>query len=216
MKPKKSLQKFTELISIDELKKQISRSDKSTLIEYQEEITKRININMQMIGSINLSKDERKKNSQQLEENEEMLLLIYESLYTSDFSEKKEKLRRTTFDLNRRAILFEIDKCVKEHNRFPNQTEISIQTGLSRTTIIKHLNELATDHEYNEIKQSTAIMLPVVMAKLYQLCIKGDVRALKTYLDFHKHSEATLYIKNQQNNLQINKFGKDLADESCL
>jgi Helix-turn-helix domain len=196
----KGYQKVSKFYSIDEVKALIKNKEEKILIQYKDELTKKINCIVNQIGSQEISVSERAKYAEQYEETEEILFLILESFNTQESIEKADRLRSFTYDINRRAIMVELNRHVTENNRFPSQTEISTQTGLSRKTVRKHLNELSTNKDYEDLRNSSSILLPVIMAQVYKLAMNGDVRAMKTFLDFHRQGPTTTFIKNQQNN----------------
>lgn len=198
--PTKTCQRFTKNISIDSIKELIQADDKKTLENYKAILFKRINSRITELSSTETAQNKRHELAEKYEQEEEMLYLILESYNTKESTLKVERLRRITYDVNRRLILTEIAKTIQKCYKFPNQSEIASLTGLSRQTVLKHLNDLSADQEYQELRQSSAILLPSVMAMLYSLGMKGDVRALKVYLDFHRQGPTTTFIKNQQNN----------------
>jgi hypothetical protein len=212
----KGLQKVTNLITKEVIDKVVESKDLIKLRAIAEELLVKYNANLNHSKNFNLDSEIRTDAAMKFEDASELLLHSVSNVNDETFIRFEEKIRRITYDTNRTTIMLSIKESIIKYNKIPTQTEIAQLTGLSRTTVIKHLNEITTEQEYKEIKQSTAVMLPIIMAKLYKLCLEGNVRALKIFLDFHKQSEATMYIKNQQNNLQINKLGKDLADESYL
>lgn len=205
------LQKVTKFYTFEEVKTLIENKEKETLVLYKDELTKQINSIVNQIGSLEISAKERKEFAEQYEKKEEILFLILESFNTKESFDKVEKFRNFTYDINRRAIMFMINQHVSELNRFPSQTEISTQTGLSRKTVIKHLNELSTNKDYEDLRNSSSILLPVVMAQVYKLAMKGDVKAMKTFLDFHRGPNTT-FIKNQQNNMNLTANEKNIVE----
>lgn len=212
-KQTKSLQKFTEPITEALLVQLHEKSDIETLKGIRNELAAKIDAVINQVGDVSISQVERNTAAKMFEEATKQIISLYSIIDKPHHKAENERIRRITYDINRNAIMKSISELAQRNNKIPSQTEITLFTGLSRTTVIKHLSDLSTDQEYKEIKYATAALLPKVLAKLFSLGMAGDVKALKVLLDFHKHESATMFIRNQNNNFQMPKMGKELADE---
>jgi hypothetical protein len=211
---KKSLQKCTKLIPKAELQELIDSNNESELIRLKEELMNQIQMSLEKVILKEKEPIEQGKIVTQYENEVERLFMILDSNKIETNPQQNERLRRITFDINRGVILAKIHEIVKDHGKLPNQTELAECTGLSRTTIIKHLSEISTNQMYDEVRFTSALLLPTVMAMVYKLAMAGDVKALKTFLDFHKQGPNTTFIKNQQNN--INATNEEVKQKNVV
>ncbi len=121
-----------------------------------------------------------------------------------------EKTRRGIWENNHILIVQNMAILLKEYNRMPSCMEIAKKTGLSRTTVHKHLDELET-HKYQiqEINNFKALV-PNVLTLLYKYSNCGDVSAAKTFLKYvgtpEVQQKSTIVAKYNEptNFIQIN------------
>jgi len=100
-----------------------------------------------------------------------------------------------------------ISNLIQEYNRLPNKTEIAKETGLSRTTIHKHLKEYANHPVYLEYIEQHKILSSALLTTVYKYATKGDMSAAKLYfkmLGYLDNGKAISNTFNQNNYIQIN------------
>lgn len=213
----KGLQKLTENLTTEKIELLVLNDEKEQLQVIQGELTNEMNENANKSIDYTLPDVERREAALKFEKASRWLFCLFEKV-NRKYGEGEVKMefqntiKRVTYDINRISIMKAIRDTANTQNKIPNQTEISGITGLSRTTIAKHMTDIYKDREYNELKQSSAVLLPRVMAKLYTLGMEGNVKALKVFLDFHKPDAVTTFIKDQNNYIQIN--GTVLSQET--
>ena len=114
------------------------------------------------------------------------------------------------WEVNHVTITRAISKHIQDYGMLPNKNQIAEATGLSRTTIHKHLKEYDTHPLYAEEMRKFRFMSDRVLAKMFRLAItdRGDVKAARLYFEVlgllanGAHQKTT--IKNQNNYTQIN------------
>ncbi|MBL7766985.1 MAG: hypothetical protein JNJ58_12865 [Chitinophagaceae bacterium] len=206
----KGLQKLTENLTAEKIELLVLNDDKEQLQAMQGELTNVMNENVNKSIDYTLPDEERREAAFKFEKASRWLFCLFENV-NRKYGEGEIKMefqntiKRVTYDINRISIMRAIRDTANNQNKIPNQTEIARITGLSRTTIAKHMTDVYKDREYNELKQSSAVLLPRVIARLYTLGMEGNVKALKVFLDFHKQDTGTTFIKGQNNYIQINE-----------
>jgi hypothetical protein len=116
-----------------------------------------------------------------------------------------DESRRELWERNHTVIIGCIDYLMRQKNRMPTPTEVSVETGLSRQTIYNHLKAYSGSNDQKEKQQTIAVLRETMIAKVYSLGIDGDMRAAKIFMDSTEPKEPRENIKNQQNNfIQIN------------
>lgn len=198
MKPKKSLQKFTEtdtklnkVLSLE----QITPSDLEPLSEAEntrlkEIITERFN---------KLKGTERDKFYKKIEP------------ITSDTTKNQ------LWEYNHNQITWAISTLMKECGRMPTKTEIATKTELSRQTVHKHLKEYTNHPQYLGQIEQFRFMTSKVLANVFQFAVNGDTGAAKLYFNvmgFMNNGQPpnNTLIQNQNNYIQIN--GTVLSQET--
>jgi hypothetical protein len=198
MKPKKSLQKFTEsekkindLLSL----KQITKKDLEPLTEAEKTFLE---------DTLN-----KKIKSLKGVEREQFLNKI--ELITDEVSKNYQ------WEFNHNQITWAISTLMQEYGRMPTKTELAVKTELSRQTIHKHLKEYTQHPEYISQIEQFKFLTNKVLARVFYFAVNGDMKAAKLYLSFfgqnniEKKQNNTL-IQNQNNYIQIN--GMVLSQEA--
>lgn len=198
MKPKKSLQKFTETdIIINKVLslEQITPSDLEPLSEAEsnllmEILTERFN---------KLKGTERDK--------------FYEKIEPITGDTTKNQL----WESNHTQITWAISTLMLEYGRIPTKTEIATKTELSRQTVHKHLKEYTNHPQYLGQIEQFRFMASKVLAKVFQFAVNGDTGAAKLYFNvmgFMNNGQPPIntLIQNQNNYIQIN--GTVLSQET--
>jgi len=198
MKPKKSLQKFTEteakinkVLSLE----QITPSDLEPLSEA--ESTRLMEILAERFNK--LKGTERDKFYKKIEP------------ITSDTTKNQ------LWEYNHNQITYAISTLMQEYGRMPTKTEIATKTELSRQTIHKHLKEYTNHPQYLGQIEQFRFMTSKVLAKVFQFAVNGDTGAAKLYFNvmgFMNNGQPpnNTLIQNQNNYIQIN--GTVLSQET--
>ena len=198
MKPKKSLQKFTQKINKVEwlfsLKK-VTFSELDTLNKNEKE--KVFKLMNEKINSLKGIEKER---------------FIEQFIEVWDTSTKNQ-----LWENNHNLITWAISTLMQEYGRMPNTNEIATKTELSRQTIHKHLKEYASHPQHLKQIEQFRFMTSKVLAKVIQFAVNGDTRAAKLYFNvmgFMNNGQApnNTLIQNQNNYIQIN--GTVLSQET--
>lgn len=198
MKPKKSLQKFTDsetkindVLTLEQITptefEQLSRPEKDRLMEI---LTERFN---------KLKGTER------------------DAFYKKIEPITAESTKNELWESNHIEITCAISNLMQEYGRMPTKTEIANKTELSRQTVHKHLKEYSNHPQYlGEIEQFR-FMTSKVLAKVFKFAVNGDMRAAKLYFNImgfmnNGQTPNSTLIQNQNNYIQIN--GTVLSQET--
>lgn len=118
--------------------------------------------------------------------------------------------RNSLWEHNHHSITGAISNLMVRNNIMPTIHEIVNETGLSRQTIHKHLNEYAAHPLYLCEIERYRFMTARMIALVFQYALKGDMSAAKLYFkvtgalgENSQNSNNTL-IQNQNNYIQIN------------
>lgn len=190
MKPKKSLQKFTD-------------SDKKIKEALNTEI-----LTHDLVEK--LSENERNK----------LFEIITEKLNTSTGEERDrifkqiegvicQSSKNQIWEANNTKITMGISRLLQEIGRMPSKQELAEETGLSRQTVHKHLKEYATHPLYLMEMEAFRFMTSKVLAKVFKFAVNGDIAAAKLYFQIVGFSNSlspvnNTLIQNQNNFIQIN------------
>jgi len=114
------------------------------------------------------------------------------------------------WERNRDKICSVINRLIQENNRMPSHSEIARETGLSRKTVKKHMDD-SKNPLFDERKEQYKFMAPVLLAPLYNKAVQGDISAMKFYFEvtglLNKGKNAgNNVIANQHNYIQINNL----------
>jgi DNA-binding transcriptional regulator YhcF (GntR family) len=127
-------------------------------------------------------------------------------------AENKNRMWEHNHSLITEKIADHIDK----HRTVPSATQLANHTGLSRTTIHKHLKGYAGHSLYQEQADQFRFMAHRVMASVLERALAGDMRAARLYLQAmgalgEAQPPANGPIGTQNNYIQIN--GQALTPE---
>jgi DNA-binding phage protein len=139
---------------------------------------------------------------------------------TPNLSHKAERVRNLTYEVNQQIISACIHNYVREKGCFPQVTAIREKTGLSRTTIYRHLKLDDYSPANKLIKGKFEVMATMALEQLYKIGInENNHTALKSFIELVNGSNSTKYVNNyiQINNLQLTKEEfEQLPDEVIL
>lgn len=98
-----------------------------------------------------------------------------------------------------------IEDYVKIYGILPNTTQIARKTGLSRQTVAKHLKDLKDSNTYAMHLSKTKMLASNVIAKVFQIAMKGDLKACRMFLTIAGVLSHETNITEQNNYIQINE-----------
>lgn len=127
-----------------------------------------------------------------------------------------KETKNSIWENNHNSITYAISTLMQDYGRMPSKTELAKETGLSRQTIHKHLNDYTTHPLYAGQLEQFRFMTNKVLARVFKYAVNGDVSAAKLFLTMMtpatpKQSGNTL-IQTQNNYIQIN--GTVLSQEA--
>lgn len=111
------------------------------------------------------------------------------------------------WEFNHQTIMWAISTLTKETCNFPPVNLIAVKTGLSRTTIYKHINSFKEHRSYKGQKQAVELMADKILWQMYSLANDGDVKAARLFLEVAGKlgkSGGLQPVQNQNNYIQIN------------
>jgi len=188
MKKKNSLQKFTDIEKkVNDLlkKKQVTKEDIKKLND--KELSHFTNVIINNISKLKgIEKDK--------------FLEVIDLVLPKDS-------KNQIWEGNHISIGATISNLIQEYRRLPSKTEIANETGLSRTTVHKHLNEYANNPFYLDLIEQHKFMASNLLSKVYLYAANGDMSAAKLYfkmLGYSDNGQLTNNTFNQNNFIQIN------------
>jgi predicted transcriptional regulator len=111
------------------------------------------------------------------------------------------------WEYNHQMVTYAITRLMNERGYMPSVNNIAEETGLSRQTVSKHLKEYRTNPEYIAQLERFKYMAPKIIAGVFKLATRGDVKAARLYLETvgATHKKQSNTVVNEQNNyIQIN------------
>jgi DNA-binding phage protein len=188
----KSLQKFTDIEKIE------------TKEQLQGFLKLNPKANEKMFASL-LDRLNKSYNEKTFKDNNIMVLieefyLITEGINSNSFV----KLKNATYEMNHSIITTCIHNHILEHRCFPTMFKIREETGISRTTIYKHLDEGLKSKFNKLVNGKVELMTTKAMEKLYLIGVQdNNVTALKNFIEL---SGATAKNNTTNNYIQINNL----------
>lgn len=198
MKPKKSLQKFTQTEAKINKALSLEQITHKDLEQFSENESNRL---MEILTEkFNKLKGKERDN-------------FYEKIEPITSESTKNQI----WESNHNQITYAISTLMQEYGRMPTKTEIAIKAELSRQTIHKHLKEYTNHPQYLGQIEQFKFMTSKVLAKVFQFAVNGDTGAAKLYFNvmgFMNNGQApnNTLIQNQNNYIQIN--GTVLSQET--
>lgn len=130
-----------------------------------------------------------------------------------------KSLRRDRWYVNESHINTYINNELMKTRIVPSVTTIAAATGISRTTVQKHIQEGKDSEYYSEQRETLRGLTHSVLSHLFRIGISdGNVKALKVFLDYFKESPASqqggTQINTQNNYIQIN--GVTISQEQIM
>lgn len=113
-------------------------------------------------------------------------------------------LKLQVWEVNHDAIITFISNQLIAKSKMPTITEIASGTGLSRPTIVSHINSFKKSAFAKNQMERFRLLKTKLMGTLYRLGTElGDVRAIKVLLDTIDNAER-VSIGTQNNFIQVN------------
>ncbi|WP_419868715.1 winged helix-turn-helix domain-containing protein [Chryseobacterium sp. CT-SW4] len=130
------------------------------------------------------------------------------------------RTKNEIWEFNHINMMWGISALIQEKGRMPNKTEIANKIGISRQTVHKHLKEYKESPYYKDFQAQFEIMHSKIMTTVFQLAVKGDIKACRLYLECigglkgssSGNSSNNTLVQNQNNYIQIN--GMVLSQET--
>lgn len=120
----------------------------------------------------------------------------------------EDETKNIIWEYNHNRVTAAISKLIQEYGRMPSKTEIAAETGLSRQTIHKHLNEYENNPLHLEQQKQFRFMAEKVLARVFSFAVNGDTAAAKLYLQAvgSLNNERAPSAITQNNFIQINSI----------
>ena len=188
---KQSLQKLTDFKAIDKLTKE----ELSTIYSSHKEARPYLDY---LLGFIN--GDDPDKKPKYLDKLTTILISIGDS-------EQAKEIKRVDYEANNSKIKSYLHNWGLTNNGFPNIAHIAEETGLSRTTVYKHLKETSqADKDLNSNIRQT--MREHALETLFKIGVKeNDTKALGMFVKLTEPKEDKTTKQTINNNyLTINNF----------
>jgi hypothetical protein len=83
------------------------------------------------------------------------------------------------WESNHVLIINAIDYLIRYNERWPNNTEIAAQSGLSRQTVTKHMAEIKKEDYFGMTAEGLEFMSSKLFAKVYERGMDGDFKCMK-------------------------------------
>lgn len=129
-------------------------------------------------------------------------------------------IRNTTYEVNHSLISNCLHNYIIKHRCFPAIQTIAIETGLSRNTVYKHLNDGLRNRYNGLVMGKLEYMTMTALSSLYLIGIEErNASALKSFIELAgnvKTSSQTINNFIQINNLKLSKDEVDRLPESVI
>ena len=196
MTKKKSLQKFTDIEKLETI------TDIDQFIENNPKRAKKVLIKLENIINDSYA------NKLGLEH--EAIELLAKCYLILNEEQNARFVRNATYETNHTIIGSFIHNYICENRCFPSIMTIKQETGLSRPTVYRHINNGFTDGFNSLVKGKIEYMIPKALEKLYYIGIEdNNATALKHFIELsgftskNKTTNVNNYI--QINNLKLSK-----------
>ncbi|HXI01473.1 MAG TPA: hypothetical protein VNI52_14485 [Sphingobacteriaceae bacterium] len=117
-------------------------------------------------------------------------------------------VKNQLWENNHYKITCALTKCINDYGTMPTKNQLAEETGLSRQTIHKHINDYATNPLYLKELDQFRFLSNKVLSKVFKYAINGDLKACRLYMDIVGGLNNQIFSdtkKVQQNNfIQIN------------
>lgn len=98
-----------------------------------------------------------------------------------------------------------IHRLTHENNRFPTRSEMSQHSGLSQSTVEKHIVEYFESSYYKKRKHDFIILRERLLSRCYKYAMNGDFKAARLFLEASANKKVDTVVNSHQSNfLQIN------------
>jgi hypothetical protein len=203
MKQEESLQRFTDFnkLNVEEASNMLIQhleqfpNDRDDLIDMVlEELNKELNKNY--VKSVFSNDEVPRINRNKVEK----IMKIFKLVFGKP---KHNHIKRQIYTSNHLRISEAIQNCVIHHNRVPLINDLAVETGLSRTTIYKHLKDINLRLYTENENALNKVLIEKALAKLYKIGIEeNNITALTSFIKFNQEQQPN----NQTNYIQINNL----------
>ncbi len=125
-----------------------------------------------------------------------------------------ENTRNSLYQWNHVSIIAALHKGIMECNMMPTITNIASETGLSRTSVHKHLKDVRDLGNDSEVRLQLGMMAEQAITRLYKIGMEdSNPTALKYFIQF---ADPTLMKSAINNYIQINNIRLSQEDIQSL
>jgi len=145
----------------------------------------------------------------------EIIELIAKCYTLMNNEEHSNFIRNSTYETNHTIIGSFIHNYICENRCFPSIMTIKKETGLSRQTVYRHINNGFTDKFNIVVRGKIEYMIPKALEKLYLIGVQDhNATALKHFIELSGFTSKS-YTTNVNNYIQINnlKLSKEEFNE---
>jgi biotin operon repressor len=197
---KVSLQKFTQIKDEESLDLYMKENPGTEFKELFQYLTSKVNGIYKMAS--------RDREWQKAAE----LLVYFTKIYGS--SEEYENTRNSLYQWNHLAIIQALHKGVLTHNAMPTITNIAEETGLSRTSVHKHLKDIKEQGLESDVRMQQMALTEQAISTLYKIGMQDrNPTALKLFIQF---SDPSTRVRTVNNYVQINNLRLSQEDVEAL
>jgi hypothetical protein len=87
--------------------------------------------------------------------------------------------KNQVWENNHVVITKAMARLLRDNERWPTKVEIAEETGLSRPTVYKHLEDFGKEELVMDEMQDLKCMSSMIMAKLCELALEGDAKSMR-------------------------------------
>jgi len=116
--------------------------------------------------------------------------------------------RNQLWENNHYKISVAMTKLMKEQGFMPTKNQIAVESGLSRQTIHKHINDYSSNPLYLKDVEQFRFLSNKVLARVFKFAVDGDLKACRLYFDvvggLNNQVKSSMKDVQQNNYIQIN------------
>lgn len=108
---------------------------------------------------------------------------------------------------NHQAINHAISDHMRKYGMMPAKNTIAQETGLSRQTVARHLQEYKSNPEFMAQMEQFKFMAPKMLANVYKVAGNGDMKAARLFFEMVgalNKQQGNTVVNEQKNYIQIN------------
>ena len=114
--------------------------------------------------------------------------------------------RNQLWENNHYKISVAMTKLMKDQGFMPTKNQIAVESGLSRQTIHKHINDYSSNPLYLKDVEQFRFLSNKVLARVFKFAVDGDLKACRLYFDIvgNRNTPENTPKLEQKNYIQIN------------